>query len=362
MPGTAWCTASTRPGTCEGTPDDEPGPRPTAPTRRVPPRGSRQTREATDQGAGSAKAQEKEGHRETVEAIVVAFILALLVRGFEAEAFVIPTGSMAPTLMGRHKEITCPQCGYVYAVNASEKVEGRGRTVPERRRTAGSSAGSASTAATRRTSSEAPSFKGDRILVMKFPYDLPFLPGSSGPQRWDVVVFRYPEEPEVSYIKRLSGCPARQSASDFGDILHQAPGEQGVPPRAEAAAAPARPCRSWCTTTRHRPAALNDQPEWRRWAPTTADAWTGGARRGRSWSRPPPGQEAELRYRHLVPDPEQWQAILAGEPLPRVPRADADHRLLLVQHQPHGRQPDVSLGDVPRRRGRPGSSPTGSAT
>ena len=66
----------------------------------------------------------KEGHRETVEAIVVAMILALLVRGFEAEAFVIPTGSMAPTLMGRHKEITCPQCGYVYAVNASEEVEG----------------------------------------------------------------------------------------------------------------------------------------------------------------------------------------------------------------------------------------------
>src|SRR4051794_36437731 len=66
----------------------------------------------------------REGHRETVEAIVVAMILALLVRGFEAEAFVIPTGSMAPTLMGRHKEVTCPQCGYVYAVNASEEVEG----------------------------------------------------------------------------------------------------------------------------------------------------------------------------------------------------------------------------------------------
>src|ERR1700720_2764562 len=66
----------------------------------------------------------KEGHRETIEAIVVAMILALLVRGFEAEAFVIPTGSMAPTLMGRHKEITCPQCSNVYAVSASEDVEG----------------------------------------------------------------------------------------------------------------------------------------------------------------------------------------------------------------------------------------------
>src|SRR6187431_1449426 len=82
---------------------------------------------AKTKGQGQAKQEKpkpKEGHRETVEALVVAFILALLVRGFEAEAFVIPTGSMAPTLMGRHKEIACPQCGYVYKVNASEEVEG----------------------------------------------------------------------------------------------------------------------------------------------------------------------------------------------------------------------------------------------
>ena len=56
--------------------------------------------------ASDDKVQQSEGFRDTVEQIVVAFILALLVRGFSAEAFVIPTGSMAPTLMGRHKEIT----------------------------------------------------------------------------------------------------------------------------------------------------------------------------------------------------------------------------------------------------------------
>ncbi|MGB2608963.1 MAG: S26 family signal peptidase, partial [Isosphaeraceae bacterium] len=50
----------------------------------------------------------RESHRETVEAIVVALIAALVARGFETQAFVIPTGSMAPTLMGRHKELSCP--------------------------------------------------------------------------------------------------------------------------------------------------------------------------------------------------------------------------------------------------------------
>ncbi len=72
-------------------------------------------------GQVEAHPQPREGHRDTVEAIVVAFILALVVRGFEAQAFVIPTGSMAPTLMGRHKEVACPQCGFVYAVNASRR-------------------------------------------------------------------------------------------------------------------------------------------------------------------------------------------------------------------------------------------------
>ena len=147
----------------------------------------------------------KESYRDTVEAIVVAFILALVVRGFEAEAFVIPTGSMAPTLMGRHKEITCPQCGFVYAVNASEEVEPPG-VCP---RASGLVRHLRQLPVPGRRLDEAPSFKGDRILVMKFPYDLPFLPGSGPPERWDVVVFRYPEEPEVSYIKRLVG-PARR--------------------------------------------------------------------------------------------------------------------------------------------------------
>ena len=132
----------------------------------------------------------KEGHRETVEAIVVAMILALLVRGFEAEAFVIPTGSMAPTLMGRHKEITCPQCGYVYTVNASEEVEGFAGGNPHNRRVY---SGICVNCRFQARVDDAPSFKGDRILVMKFPYDMPSLPGSSPPRRWDVVVFRYPE-------------------------------------------------------------------------------------------------------------------------------------------------------------------------
>src|SRR3954454_5659660 len=76
-------------------------------------------------------AKPKDSNRDFVEQVVVAFILAFLVRGFEAEAFVIPTGSMAPTLMGRHKEVTCRECGHLFQVNASEEAEPPPREGPQ---------------------------------------------------------------------------------------------------------------------------------------------------------------------------------------------------------------------------------------
>src|SRR5258707_14676185 len=62
--------------------------------------------------------------RETVESIVVAFVLAFLFRTFEAEAFVIPTGSMAPTLYGQHRDVHCKKFGTRFAVGASGAVDG----------------------------------------------------------------------------------------------------------------------------------------------------------------------------------------------------------------------------------------------
>ena len=42
-----------------------------------------------------------------------------LIWSLEAEGFVIPTGSMAPTLMGRHKELlSARNAKYTYTVNA----------------------------------------------------------------------------------------------------------------------------------------------------------------------------------------------------------------------------------------------------
>ena len=65
----------------------------------------------------------KDGTREVVETIVFVVVLVLILKTFLAEAFVIPTGSMADTLLGYHREVSCDRCGYRFLVNFSNEVD-----------------------------------------------------------------------------------------------------------------------------------------------------------------------------------------------------------------------------------------------
>ena len=67
--------------------------------------------------------QHHDGFRELIETIVFVVVLVLILKTFLAEAFVIPTGSMATTLLGYHKEEVCEQCGYRFLVNASSEAD-----------------------------------------------------------------------------------------------------------------------------------------------------------------------------------------------------------------------------------------------
>ena len=92
----------------------------------------------------------KSGLRENIEAIIIAILLALVIRTFIVQAFKIPSGSMLPTLQ-----------------------------------------------------------IGDHILVSKFIYGvkMPFtgttLIPISDPKPNDIVVFQFPKNPELDYIKRV---------------------------------------------------------------------------------------------------------------------------------------------------------------
>ena len=65
----------------------------------------------------------RDSMREIAETVVFVVVLVLLLKAFVAEAFVIPTGSMATTLLGYHKTVICPECGYRFDVNCSKEVD-----------------------------------------------------------------------------------------------------------------------------------------------------------------------------------------------------------------------------------------------
>lgn len=98
---------------------------------------------------------------DLANSLLPIFIIVLVLRSFLAEPFRIPSGSMMPTLL-----------------------------------------------------------VGDFILVNKFAYGLrlPVLNSKfidiGEPERGDVVVFRYPEDPRIPYIKRVIGLPGDQLAYD----------------------------------------------------------------------------------------------------------------------------------------------------
>ena len=103
--------------------------------------------------------------REWGESILIAFILAMIIRSFVIQAFKIPTGSMRMTLL-----------------------------------------------------------EGDAILVNKFLYGpkIPFtdirLPGIRQPKRGDVVVFVYPKDTKKDFIKRLVATEGESVAIINGTI------------------------------------------------------------------------------------------------------------------------------------------------
>ncbi|MCP4838938.1 MAG: hypothetical protein GY894_06210 [Planctomycetes bacterium] len=154
---------------------------------------------------------------ETIQSLLVAFACAMIFRGFVVEGFVIPTGSMAPTLMGQHVLIESQQTGSVTPIgldtmgrkpNASllrDHLAGRQQPFEK-------------------TSIKASGSRmGDRILVAKWLY--PFME----PDRWDAIVFRNPANPEGSsgtYIKRLIGLPGETIWIVDGDIFVRNLGEE----------------------------------------------------------------------------------------------------------------------------------------
>lgn len=185
----------------------------------------------------------KESIKETIEQILIAFVMAFIFRCFMVEAFVIPTGSMAPTLLGQNMSFRCSDCGWQWKVNysraggsssdmgadpfAMDVATKQKKTLSIRCPNCGYKLPRFN-AADEANDAFAPNVRfGDRILVIKYGYLI------NEPKRWDVVVFKSPDvrggsiSPSVvsppdayqeNYIKRLVGKPGETVMILDGDV------------------------------------------------------------------------------------------------------------------------------------------------
>jgi signal peptidase I len=294
--------------------------------------------------------------RETVESIVIAFVLAFLFRTFEAEAFVIPTGSMAPTLMGRHKDVDCPKCGYRYQVSASEEESDnihrpRANTIagmcPMCRYVLPMVPNLPQVAPDRRAETDFQrSYNGDRILVNKYIYAF------TDPERWDVVVFKFPGDAQINYIKRLVGLPEETLRIYQGDLFV---GGEGATRDAdfEIARKPAKKVlamRQLVHDTNYDPAELEAAGWPLRWQ---SDGWQvekeieKNVVRQRYLVDGRNDDAAWLRYQHIVPTYGVWQLLdgtnrqqLTGNPALRAELRSHQLPRLITDANPYNARED----------------------
>ena len=127
-----------------------------------------------------------------------SYPITFLFKQYLGEAYVIPTNAMAPTIQGVHSTSVCPKCGGNVVHTFKDIRNGLERE--QRPETDGICASCWEYQVNLAVDPKAVAKPGDRILVDKL----------ADFQRWDIVVFRYPEDPRILYVKRVVGLPSEE--------------------------------------------------------------------------------------------------------------------------------------------------------
>ncbi len=246
------------------------------------------------------------GARETFESIIIAVLLAILFRTFQVENYIIPTGSMAPGLMGHHNDIVCEQCQYQYQSNAGCEAPTSGSNdkvvstycpichfqtnlLPQRNADHGSN-------------------QGDRIAVNKYIYDF------TEPRRFDVIVFKNPTNAKQNYIKRLVGLPGESITIECGDLYRLTKAADGNYQR-QIIYKPSDKLQAMLQLvddTDHIAEALHEVQwplRWQHWDRQTNPTWStvlSNRKPVYQLAAKDSGEHQWLAYRHLEPEASDW--------------------------------------------------------
>jgi len=149
--------------------------------------------------------------RHLLESLIFLALAVILIRAFQLEGYLISTGSMANSLLGYHKRVTCPECERLFAV---------GTSFDESQPVAGRDAGKAPDLVTCPNCGlphidirKVPTTQGDQILIHKEAFLF------RNPRRGEVAVFRNPAHGSQVYLKRVMGLPGEEVQLKEGDLF-----------------------------------------------------------------------------------------------------------------------------------------------
>lgn len=149
--------------------------------------------------------------RHLTESLLFLALAVIFIRAWQLEGYLVSTGSMANSLLGYHKRVTCPNCGRMFAV---------GTSFDESRPVAGRDVGKAPEKVTCPNCGlpginlkEVPTTQGDQILIHKEAYLF------RDPRRFETAVFRNPSQASQVYVKRVVGLPGETVQIQEGDLF-----------------------------------------------------------------------------------------------------------------------------------------------
>ena len=111
---------------------------------------------------------------------------------------------MAPTLLGYHKRVKCPDCGFQFAV---------GVAFDDGSSTQAHEVECPNCDQSHIDASSVPKNSGDQLLVFKEAFSF------RDPNRWEIAVFLNPNDPTQAYVKRTIGRPDEKVQIRDGDVF-----------------------------------------------------------------------------------------------------------------------------------------------